>query len=161
MLLLKVMLHACDLMDFDVNQYKGEDIPLQGTITSCNQNQGLFAHQQNSTREPAGRSCCGQKDQQDILHLSKHSAQGCNRPVPYTNQGTRRAQAYFCLCKQWSNHRIIQLPDCLRWPISLGRITLGKTGCLLIPLSTVSHHSIHPQVGILQSSTLKTISPRQ
>lgn len=36
MLLLKVMLRACDLMDFDVNQYKGEDIPLQGTITSCN-----------------------------------------------------------------------------------------------------------------------------
>lgn len=36
MLLVKVMLRACDLMDFDVNQYKGEDIPLQGTIPSCN-----------------------------------------------------------------------------------------------------------------------------
>lgn len=35
MLLLKVMLRACDLMDFDVNQHKGEDIPLQGTIPSC------------------------------------------------------------------------------------------------------------------------------
>lgn len=156
MLLLKVMLHACDLMDFDVNQYKGE-IPLQGTITSCNQNQDLFVHQQNSMREPAGRSCCGQKDQQDIPHLSKHSAQGCNRPVPYTNQGTRRAQAYFCLCKQWSNHRIIQLPDCLRWPIFFGQ----DHTCLLIPLSMVSHPSIHPQVGILQSSPLKTISPQQ
>lgn len=46
-------------------------------------------------------------------------------------------------------------------PFSLGRITLGKAGCLLIPLSMVSHPSIHPQVGILQSSPLKTISPQQ